>query len=352
MELRRRYLRVLCASLAGAALAALAPAMALAAEGPYTITHQWKLQGSGWWDYLTVDPNAHLIYITRGDRVAIVDENTGKQVAEISGLKGVHGVALDTRGKYGYISDGGANQIVVFDRQSRARVAEIPAGTNPDGIAFEPKTQTVWAFNGRSQNATVVDAKTNKALGTVALPGKPEFPVADGRGVVFANIEDKSEMVRIDAASRQVTTTWPLAPCEGPSGLAMDQAHRRLFSVCDGGKMAVVNADSGKVVATPAIGGGPDAARFWSARQLALSSNGQGTLTVVKEESPDRYTVLQNLPTRKGARTMALDPKTGRVYLVTADFGPRPSATPDNPHPRPPVIPGSFTILVADPSGK
>jgi DNA-binding beta-propeller fold protein YncE len=350
MTMRPITLPALC--ILGLACLSPLPSLAQSSGGPYTLSQHWKLGGEGWWDYLAVDPASHLLYITRGTRVAIVDESTGKQVAEIGDLKGTHGVAFDERDKYGYISDGGANQIVAFDRHTHAKVAEIPAGTNPDGIAFEPRTQTVWAFNARSQNATVVDAKTNKAAGTVALPGKPEFPVADGRGTVFANIEDKSEIVRIDAASKKVTATWPLSPCEGPSGLAIDKAHRRLFSVCDGGKMAVVDADTGKVVATPAIGEGPDASAFWPKSQLAFSSNGQGTLTVVKEDSPNHYTVLENLPTQRGARTMALDPDSGRVYLVTAEFGPRPAPTAQNPHPRPSIVPGSFTILVAEPSGR
>jgi DNA-binding beta-propeller fold protein YncE len=181
-------------------------------------------------------------------------------------------------------------------------------------------------------------------VATVALPGKPEFPVADGKGYVYDNIEDKSEIVKINARTHTVEATWPILPCEGPSGLAIDRKHRRLFAVCDG-KMAVVDADSGKVVATPTIGDGPDAARFSNTGQYAFSSNGAGTLTVVHEDDPDHYTVVQNLPTKRGARTMAMDPDGHRLYVVTAEFGPRPAPTADHPHPRPTIVPGSFEVI-------
>jgi DNA-binding beta-propeller fold protein YncE len=236
--------------------------------------------------------------------------------------------------------------VVVFDRATLATVASIPAGTNPDGIAFEPVTKTVWAFNGRSSNATVIDTGQQKVVATIPLDGKPEFPVADGKGTVFANIESKNEIVRFDAAARKITATWPLANCESPSGLAIDLAGRRLFAVCDGGKMAVVDANSGKTLANPSIGDGPDAARYDSARKLAFSSNGgSGTLTII-DAGKDGYPVLQNLATQRGARTLTLDSATGRIYLATAKFGDRPAPTAENPRPRPAIVPGSFTILV------
>jgi DNA-binding beta-propeller fold protein YncE len=243
------------------------------------------------------------------------------------------------------VSDGGANAVVVFDRSTFATVASIPAGTNPDGILFEPKTKTVWAFNGRSSNATVIDTAQRKAVATIALSGKPEFPVADGAGTVFVNIETKNEIVRFDAAAKSITATWPVANCDSPSGLAIDVAGRRLFAVCDGGKMAVVDANTGKTVANPAIGEGPDATRYDAKRKLAFSSNGGGTLTIVDASKPT-YPALQNLDTQKGARTMTLDWVTGRIYLATAEFGERPAPTAANPHPRPAIVPGSFTILV------
>ncbi len=315
------------------------------AQKPYSVLTQWKIGGEGGWDYLTSDPAAHRLYVTHGPRVEVLDSDTGKVVGSITGLKGTHGVALDDTGKYGYVSDGGANAVVVFDRSSLATVASIPAGTNPDGIVFEPKTKTVWAFNGRSSNATVIDTADRKVVATIALSGKPEFPVADGTGAVFANIETKNEIVRFDAAARTITATWPLANCDSPSGLAIDTAGRRLFAVCDGGKMAVVDANSGKIVANPAIGEGPDATRYDAKRKLAFSSNGGGTLTIIDASKPT-YPVLQNLDTQKGARTMTLDWVTGRIYLATATFGERPAPTASNPRPRPAIVPGSFTILV------
>lgn len=231
---------------------------------PYHVIDHWKIGGEGGWDYLTEDASAHRLYVTHGPRVEVLDSTTGKPVGAITGLHGTHGVALDTDGKYGYISDGGGNAVVVFDRSTLATVATIPAGTNPDGIVFDPATKTVWAFNGRSHNVTVIDAATQKVSDTIALPGKPEFPVADGRGHIFDNIEDKSEVVRIEARSKSISGEWP-AGCDSPSGLAIDAAGKRLFAVCDGEKMSVLDTESGKVLATPAIGSGPDAAR-WSAK--------------------------------------------------------------------------------------
>jgi YVTN family beta-propeller protein len=271
--------------------------------------------------------------------------NSGKVVGSITGLKGLHGIALDDTGKYGYLSDGAANAVVVFDRASLQTMATIPAGTNPDGIAYEPVTKTVWAFNGRSHDVSVIDTAQRKVIATIALPGKPEFPAADGRGAIFVNIEDKNEIVRLDAAAKKITATWPLNSCDSPSGLAMDTTGRRLFSVCDGKKMAVTDANTGKTLATPTIGDSPDAAGYDAKHKLAFSSNGDGTLTVV-DASGDTYPVLQNLTTQRGARTMAFDSATGRIYLVTAEFGPRPAATAETPRPRPAVVPGSFVVLV------
>jgi YVTN family beta-propeller protein len=316
------------------------------AQKSYSVEDKWKVGGEGGWDYLVADPGAHRLYITHGGRVEVLDAATGKSIGAISGLKGTHGVALDDTGKYGYISDGGANAVVVFDRKSLQTVSSIPAGTNPDGIAFEPVTKTVWAFNGRSKDVTVIDTNTQKVIATVALPGKPEFPVADGKGFIFDNIEDKSEIVRLDAKDPMVTATWSVSPCESPSGLAVDRAGRRLFAVCDEKKMAVVNADTGKVIATPAIGDGPDAAGYDAKSNLAFSSNGEGTVTIV-DASDSSYKVKQTLATQQGARTMTLDPATGKIYVVTAQFGPRPAATASNPHPRPAIVPDSFTVIVA-----
>lgn len=326
------------------ACALLAPSIAVA-QKPFTVQSRWRIGGEGGWDYLTADPGAHRLYVTHGTRVEVLDTNSGKVVGSIQGLKGIHGVALDGAGKYGYISDGAAGVVVVFDRSSLKTLASIPVGTNPDGIVFEPVTKTVWAFNGRSSDVSVIDTATRKVVATIALPGKPEFPVADGTGVVFDNIESKNSIVRLDAKTKKLTATWPLTNCESPSGLAIDRKGRRLFSVCDGKSMAITDANTGKTIANPVIGDGPDAAGYDAAHKSAFSSNGDGTLTVV-DAGKNTYPVIQNVPTQKGARTMAFDSGTGRIYLVTAEFGPRPAATATNPRPRPAVVPGSFTVLV------
>jgi YVTN family beta-propeller protein len=320
-------------------------AVGLAQEN-YHVVQRWTIGGEGGWDYLLADGPAHRLYVTHNARVEVVDTTTGKPVGAVTGLKSTHGVALDPDGKTGYISDGAGNAVVVFDRDSLSVLATIPAGTNPDGIVYEPVTKTVWAFNGRSQNVTIVDTATRSVAATVPVPGKPEFPVADGNGNVYVNIEDKNEIARLDAKTHAQLAVWPLAGCDSPSGLAFDPAGRRLFSVCDGGKMVVTNADTGKILGQPAIGDGPDAAAYDAQHKLAFSSNGQsGNLTVVDAGKPS-YPALQTLTTERGARTMALDAETGRIYLATAKFGPPPAATPERPHPRPSILPGSFMILV------
>lgn len=317
---------------------------AVQAQQPYHIVDRWKLADAGWWDYLTVDSPAHRLYITRGDHVDVLDTQTGKQVGAISGLHGTHGVAFSPDGKLGWVSDGGGNAVVAFDRATLAAVATIPVGTNPDGIIYEPATKTVWAFNGRSKDVSVIDAATEKVVATIALPGKPEFPQVDGAGIVFDNIEDKNEIVRLDARAKKLTAEWPIG-CDSPSGLALDVPGHRLFSVCDGKKMAVVDSNSGKVLASPSIGDGPDAAGWSAKHKLAFASCGEGVLAVVDAASPE-YKTIEMLPTLAGARTMFYEEATDRVYLVTAQFGPRPPATTENPRPRPPMIPGSFTVLV------
>src|ERR1700679_1831134 len=227
-----------------ATIATFALATCAVAQQPYHVVDHWKIGGSGGWDYLRAAPAAPLLYLTHGTRVEVVNTQTGKPAGAITGLKGTHGIALDPDGKVGYVSDGGANAVIVFDRKTFAQLASIPAGTNPDGIAYEPVTKTVWAFNGRSHDVSVIDTAQRKVIATIALPGKPEFPAADGKGTVFVNIEDKNEIVRLDAAAKTITATWPLSDCDSPSGLAMDTAGRRLFSVCDGKKMAVTDADT------------------------------------------------------------------------------------------------------------
>jgi DNA-binding beta-propeller fold protein YncE len=270
-------------------------------------------------------------------------------VGDIPGTEGVHGIALAHEFGRGFTSNGRTNTVTIFDLQTLKILGTAPTGTGPDAILYDPASKRVFTFNGRGGDATAVDAATGTAAGTIALGGRPEFAVADGQGQIYNNLEDKSEVVRIDAQKLTVTARWPLAPCEEPSGMAMDTEHRRLFIGCHNRMMAVMDADTGKVLATPPIGEGVDANAFDPEAQLAFSSNGEGTLTVVHEDSPEKFTEVASVPTERGARTMALDPKTHNIFLVTAEFGPPPPPTPEHPHPRPTVKPGSFMLLVFAP---
>jgi YVTN family beta-propeller protein len=315
----------------------------------YKVSKKARVGGEGGWDYLTVDSAARRLYVTRGTHVMVLDADTLAPVGEIPNTNGVHGVALDPELGRGFVSDGKSSTVTIFDLKTLRPIDEVKVtGENPDAILYDPASKRVFAFNGRSANATVIDPATGKVTATLALGGKPEFATADLEGHVFVNIEDKSEVVEIDSRKPAVLAHWPLAPCQEPSGMAIDRAHKRIFSGCDNKMMAVVDTGSGKVVATVPIGEGVDANAFDPASQLAFSSNGEGTLTVVKEESPDKFTVVENVSTQRGARTMTLDEKTHRVYLSTADFGPPPTPDAGHPHPRPSVVPDSFTILVLD----
>lgn len=324
-------------------------AVAFAAAGPgYHVLTTYKIGGEGGWDYLTTDSDARRVYISRGTHVVVLDADSGKNVGDIPDTQGVHGIALAPELGKGFTSNGREGTVTIFDIKTLAPVgSKVKVGENPDAILYDPATKRVFTFNGRSQDSTAIDATDGKVLGTIKLDGKPEFAASDAKGEIFVNIEDKSELVAIDPAKLAVKSKWPLAPCTEPSGLAIDRKNRRLFVGCDNKMMAVVDADSGKVLATPAIGEGVDATAFDDTTGLAFASCGQdGVLTVVKQESPDKYSVAENVTTEKGARTMALDPKTHKVFTVTAKFGPRPAATTDNPHPRPPILPDSFVVLV------
>jgi DNA-binding beta-propeller fold protein YncE len=339
--------RLLAGLLLLAALGASAAGAQAAGGSGYKVTQKYTLGGEGGWDYLTVDSAGHRLYLTRGNHVMVVDTESGKPVADIADLSGTHGVALAVDLGKGYISNGRNSTITVFDLKTDKVLDTVKStGENPDAIIYDPASKRVFAFNGRSKNATAIDAATGKVAGTVALDGRPEFAVADGKGKVFVNIEDKAEVQAIDARKLAVVATWPLAGCEEPSGMAIDRAHGRLVIGCANKVMPIVDTAGGKVVATVPIGQGVDATGFDPGTGLAYSSNGDGTLTVVHEDSPDKWTVVDNVPTQKGARTMALDEKTHKVYLVTANFGEPPAATTEQPHPRPPMVPGTFTLLV------
>ena len=313
----------------------------------YKVKTKLRLQGDSGWDYLSVDADSRELYVTHGTELQIVNLDSEQPVAKIAGMKRIHGVAVVKELNRGFVSDGGDNAVVIFDLKSHSIINKVTAGKNPDAILYDPSSKRIFAFNGSSNDVTAIDAASAAVVGTIALNGRPEFAVTDGKGNVYVNIENRSELLQLDAQALKVKKTWSLAPCEEPSGLAFDGQSRRLFSVCSNRQMAVMDADSGKVVATVPIGNGPDAAVYDADKKLVFSSNGaDGTLTVVKQEGADKYTVLEIVPTAKSARTMALDPKTHKIYLSAAELGPVPPATSDNPHPRPPIVPGSFNILV------
>jgi DNA-binding beta-propeller fold protein YncE len=340
--MKRSYAAVL-----SALFLALLTTSALAAD--YHLINTYKLGGEGGWDYLTIDSSTRRMYISRATHVMVIDVDTGKSVGDIPDTLGVHGIALAPDLGRGFVSGGREGMVTIFDIQSLKVITKVKAGENPDAILYDPASKRVFAFNGRSHDATAIDAASGNVVGTIKLEGKPEFAASDGKGGVFVNIEDKSQIDAIDPNKLEVKASWPLAPCEEPSGLAIDRKNRRLFAGCDNKMMAVVDADSGKVIATPAIGDGVDANGFDPGTNLAFASCGEGVLTVVKEESPAKFTVLQNVQTQQGARTMALDEKTHNVAVVTAKFGPPPAPTADNPRPRRTILPDSFVVLVYGP---
>ncbi|GAC1446758.1 MAG: hypothetical protein NVSMB56_08480 [Pyrinomonadaceae bacterium] len=312
----------------------------------FHILKTYQIGGEGGWDYLTLDEKSRRLYVTRGNRVMVLDADTGKVVGEIADTSGVHGVAVANEFGRGFISCGRSNTVMIFDLKTLKTIAQVKAGQNPDAIIYDPATKRVFAFNGRSHDATVIDASKGDVVGTIALGGKPEFPVSDEAGEVFVNVEDKNEIVAIDARKLVVQSHWSLAPGDEPTGLTMDLTTRRLFAVCHNKLMVVVNADTGKTVTTLPIGEGVDGVVFDPKTKLVFSSNGEGTLTVVHEDAADKFSVVETVTTQRSARTLAFDPKTHNVFLAAAKFGESPVPTPNNPRPRPVIVPSSFTILV------
>jgi DNA-binding beta-propeller fold protein YncE len=312
----------------------------------YHLLQKVTLGGEGFWDYLGIDPPARHLFISRGSHVMVLDADSFKVVGDIPNLQGVHGIAVAAEFGRGFISEGRANQVSIFDLKTLKTTGTAKTGEGPDGIIYDPGSKRVFAFCGHGKSATAIDAATGNVAGNIDLGGGPEFAAADGQGHVYNNLEDESIELQIDSKSLKVLNRWPLAPCEGPSGLAMDTEHRRLFVGCHNKMMAILDADSGKVVATVPIGEGVDANRFDPGTQLAFSSNGEGTLTVVHEDSPDKYTVVDNVQTQRGARTMEVDPTNHNVFTVTAEFGPPPPGAQPGERRRPSMVPGTFTLLV------
>lgn len=313
----------------------------------YAVLQRFPIGGEGGWDCLEIDSASQRLFISRGTHVMVLDVTTGKLVGDIPNTNGVHDIAIVPKANKAYISDGRDNAVMVVDLTSLKELSQIRAGNRPDVMAYDEKTNRVFAFNGGSSDVTVIDPKTDQVITTVALAGKPEFARADGKGSMFINIEDKSEIQKLNTRGLQTAGTWPLAPGESPSGLGMDRKHHLLFSACDNGNMMVSDYQQGKTVGTAAIGNGPDGAGFDSKLGLAFSPNGQdGTLTVIDTHG-GKFSPIQTLETQKSARTMALDPKTHRIYLIAAQFeGPQPGET----NQRRKMVPGTATILVVGPA--
>ncbi len=351
MTSARRFAALATAGL-GAILLSIVPggqrtAFAQAVPGPASAhVSRHVVGGVGGWDYLEADPAGKRLFLSRGDRVDVVDLASMQVTQSIAATAGVHGIALAPDRQLGYTSNGRAGSVTVFELGTLRTVDEIKGvGDNPDAIVYDSGSGRVFAFGGRSHDAVVIDAASRRVTGSIPLPGKPEFAVVDGRGSVFVNIEDRHSLIRIDAAAMKVTADWPLNGCEEPTGLAIDGGHHRLFSVCANHVMKVIDADMGALVATVPIGTGPDAVAFDRGAGLVLSSNGEGTLTVIRQLDPDRYAVAGTVVTQRGARTMALDETTHRVYLVSSEFAP---AAASAASPRPVQVPGTFAVLTVD----
>jgi YVTN family beta-propeller protein len=312
----------------------------------YHVLKTFEVGGEGGWDYLTVDNASRHLFISRSTHTMVLDADTGKVAGDIADTAGVHGIAIATDLGRGFTSNGKAGTSTIFDLKTLAPIGTVKVGDNPDAILYDATTKRVFTFNGRSSDASVIDAAAGTVVGTIPLGGKPETGVSDGAGKIFVNIEDKSEIVEIDAKEMKVLAHWPIAPGEEPSGLAIDTKTHRLFTACGNEKMIVLDCESGKVVATLAIGSGVDGAAFDPTTNCAFSSNGDGTMTVVHEESPGAFSVMENATTARGARTIALDPKTHNLFLPSAKYEPAPEAKAGEKRPRPKMIAGTFAILV------
>jgi YVTN family beta-propeller protein len=312
----------------------------------YHLLKKIEVGGEGGWDYLFADSESHRLYVSHATKVVVIDTDKDTVIGEIPNTNGVHGIAVAEDLGRGFISDGRDNAVTIFDLKDLKTLDTVKVGKNPDAIMYDPASKRIFAFNGGSSDATVLDAATGKVVGTIALGGKPEFATSDGKGNVYVNIEDKSEVVELDSQKLAVKAHWPIAPGEEASGMAIDRKNHRLFMVCSNKKMIVMNAENGKVVADLLIGDGTDAAGFDPDTKMAFSSNGEGTLTVIREDGKDKYSVVENITTQRGARTMTLDAKTHKIYLPTAQFGPAPAPTAERPRPRPSIVPNSFVILV------
>ena len=317
--------------------------IATAQKSGYRVVNTFHIASSGGWDYIAVSPVTDNIYVSHGTQVNILNKNTGDSVGVIQNTTGVHGIAFAPEFKKGFTSNGRLNTVTVFDINTNAVLAQIKTGENPDAIMYDPYSKKVYTCNGRSKDLTVIDAATNEVVQTIALGGKPETPVSDENGRLYINIEDKSEIAVVNTKTYTIENRWKTGNGKEPSGLAIDKETMRLFAGCDNKLLIVLNAENGKVVKELPIGDGCDGVVFDAGTKNVFSSNGEGTLTVIHEKSGKSFEVVENVPTKKGARTSAIDEKTHKVYLPTADFMP---PNPEEKGKRPGMMPGTFQVLV------
>ena len=336
------------AALLAVAAATLASPVRAQEAGGYKVTHKLTIGGEGGWDYTNVDGGR--LYVSHATKLVVIDIASEKVVGEVPNTNGIHGAAIALDLGKGFTSNGRDTTVTVFDLYTLNTIATIrTTGANPDAIHYDPFTRRLFTFNGRGENATVINAVTHEVLATIPLKGKPEFAQSNGHGLLYVNIEtDPGQIVVIDTRTMKEVKRYPLPGCDGPSGLALDRANDRLFSVCDK-VMAVSNPKTGKIVAKVTIGDGPDAVAFDPETKLVFASNGDGTMTVVHQDGPNKYSVVETVTTQKGSRTMSLDAVTHKVYMVGVEYGPTPPAQPGQTRPpRPPIIPESFSILVIE----
>jgi DNA-binding beta-propeller fold protein YncE len=309
----------------------------------YRVTHTYALGGEGSWDYVVPDPPSHRVFIARQDRVMVVDEDKGTLLGEVTGINGAHGTAVAESTGHGFATSGNDQSVVMFDLKTFKVLSRIPAAEDADAIVYDGASNRVFTLNGDAHSSTVIDPREGKLIKNLPLGGKPEYGASAGDGKVYANLTDTSEVVEIDAKALSVTRRWSTAPCKQPVAMALDTAHHRLFSGCRSGVMAISDYAAGKVVATVPIGQGVDGAGYDAASGNAFASNADGTLTVIHQDTPDQYHVVENVSTPTGSRNMGLDPTTHRVFLVSAKFGPVPAGGR-----RGPVLPGSFTLMTIE----
>ncbi len=324
----------------------LGAVVSLSATSSYRITHTYTLGGDGRWDYIVPDPPNHRLFIARQDRIMVVDEDSGKLLSEISGIHGAHGTALAHAAGRGFATSGNDGTVVMFDLKTFRVLGRIPAAEDADAIIYDAPSNRIFTFNGDAHSSTMIDPRAGTRITNIPLGGKPEYGASAGDGRVYANLTDTSEVVEIDAKRAAVTRRWSTAPCKQPVAMAIDTAHHRLFSGCRSGVMAVSDYEAGKVAATVPIGVGVDGAGFDPDSGNAFASNADGRLTVIHQDAPDRYHVVENLQTPEGARNMGLDPANHRVYIVSAKFGPPPAGSTGRV--RAPVLPGTFSLMVIE----